>query len=359
MNKKISRHNNFDFLRFVLASFVIITHSYPLTGNKEHDILYKLTDGQTLLSYIAVRGFFSISGYLIFQSLMRSSSIKDYLWKRALRIFPALLAALCLSVILGYFAYSGFSSYWLNTSTWSYIPKNLFFYFSNQSTIDGVFVDNRYRPAINGSLWTIPYEFTCYLLLIPFYFLKTKPKILFTCLVTGTFIFFIMAAFFPNRGGHYDFVAWILNLGHNLLQHLFFFFLAGSFLAYIQISKLKSKNIVLIAIFILLIISFKTNTFIYANYLLIPMLTVLFGISSWYGINKIGESMGDVSYGLYIYAFPIQQMIEFYFKPTPSIMMGISFPLIFITALLSWHFLEKPILKFKNVIRKSKYSFSP
>ena len=58
--------NNFDFLRLVFAVFVIITHSYSISGIKEIDILSQLTNGQTALSYVGVRGFFIISGYLIF-----------------------------------------------------------------------------------------------------------------------------------------------------------------------------------------------------------------------------------------------------------------------------------------------------
>ena len=86
------RHtNNFDFLRLLFAVWVIITHSYPLTGQPEQDLLWKITNGQTAFSYISVRGFFAISGYLIIQSLLRSNNLMDYYWKRILRIFPACL----------------------------------------------------------------------------------------------------------------------------------------------------------------------------------------------------------------------------------------------------------------------------
>lgn len=98
--------NNFDFLRLLLASFVIITHSYPLTGREEHDWLYQITNGQTLFSYIAVRGFFAISGYLIFQSMLQSKNIINYYWKRFLRIFPGLFIVLLLSSAFCYFAYT-------------------------------------------------------------------------------------------------------------------------------------------------------------------------------------------------------------------------------------------------------------
>lgn len=102
-----TRKNNFDFLRLIFASFVIITHSYPLSGVKECDWLCQLSNGQISFSYIGLKGFFVISGYLIFQSLQRSDNIIDYFWKRVLRLFPALFIVLLLTIILTPFVYEG------------------------------------------------------------------------------------------------------------------------------------------------------------------------------------------------------------------------------------------------------------
>ena len=77
MNNKI---NNFDFLRLIFASFVIITHSYPLSGIKECDLMCQISNGQISFSYIGVRGFFVISGYLITSRYMVSSGAQlDFL----------------------------------------------------------------------------------------------------------------------------------------------------------------------------------------------------------------------------------------------------------------------------------------
>lgn len=78
--------NNFDFLRLLFAFFVIITHSFSLSGLRECDALCKITPNHINLSYLGVRGFFIISGYLIFQSLVRSKGLIDYYWKRILRL---------------------------------------------------------------------------------------------------------------------------------------------------------------------------------------------------------------------------------------------------------------------------------
>ena len=98
--------NNFDFLRFVFAILVVVSHSYPLSGdNESSQWIYKITNGQLVLAQIGLSGFFVISGYFIFQSLQRSKSILDYLKKRFLRLFPALSVVLLLSILLAPFVF--------------------------------------------------------------------------------------------------------------------------------------------------------------------------------------------------------------------------------------------------------------
>src|SRR5579883_434314 len=87
--------NNFDFLRLVFALFVLITHSYAISGfNENLDPLRQLTNNQISFSTLGVKGFFVISGFLVFKSLQRSKNWFDYIIKRILRIFPALIAVL-------------------------------------------------------------------------------------------------------------------------------------------------------------------------------------------------------------------------------------------------------------------------
>jgi peptidoglycan/LPS O-acetylase OafA/YrhL len=108
--------NNFDFLRLLFASFVIITHSYALSGNKECDLLCQYTNGQVSFSYLGVRGFFVISGYLVFQSLKRSRNIFDYSIKRILRLYPALILMLILTILFVPFVYESAIPYFKNKS---------------------------------------------------------------------------------------------------------------------------------------------------------------------------------------------------------------------------------------------------
>src|SRR6478609_5564094 len=149
--------NNFNFLRLLFAIFVVITHSYDLLRNSADECLIRLTHGQVSFSFVGLSGFFIISGYLVFQSLIRSENLFSYFKKRILRIFPALFLVLLLTVLLGYFVYeSDFHSYVTNVSVWTYLPRN-FVLIKSQDVIQGIFTENPYSRSINESLWSLRY----------------------------------------------------------------------------------------------------------------------------------------------------------------------------------------------------------
>ena len=155
------RDNNFDFLRFLFAVFVIMSHSYPLSINDGNEgWLYQVTNGQTVWSLVGLAGFFTISGYLIYQSQKRSKSLLSYLWKRFLMLFPALIVVLLLTVLLAPIVYESDTPYLKNGSVYYYF-RNVSLY-KLQYYITGVFQNNLYPNAINGSLWNLCYEFTMY-----------------------------------------------------------------------------------------------------------------------------------------------------------------------------------------------------
>ena len=164
--------NNFDFLRLIFALFVVIAHSYPLSGNLiSNQWIYKLTNGQIELSNIGLNGFFILSGYLIYQSSVRSSSFYNYFWKRIMRIFPALIVVLLLTLVLAPIVYENPVSYFKNRDVYTYFFKNISLC-QMQYAISGVFENNPFPLVINGSLWTIVYEFSLYVFLSLFIFIS-------------------------------------------------------------------------------------------------------------------------------------------------------------------------------------------
>lgn len=337
------RKNNFDFLRLIFASFVIITHSYPLSGVKECDLLCQITEGQISFSHLGVKGFFIISGYLIFQSLQRSDNIIDYFWKRLLRLFPALFIVLILTSILALFVYKGEVAFIYNKSLLTYIPNNLSLYHIQQA-IDGVFENNPYKSTINGSLWTIPYEFTMYILLSFLIFYRNK-KIATQIILLVSFLFlFIVNIFYIERLKQYNFI-----LNGEQLADLGFFFISGSLLAAFNIEKINRKKELLILFFILFIFSLSLNFYEYTKYLTLPFLIILLGLNPIKFIYNIGDKIGDLSYGIYIYGFPVEQTLIYYFKFNNLELMVFSLIISSIFAYFSWHFVEKKALKFKKL----------
>jgi peptidoglycan/LPS O-acetylase OafA/YrhL len=95
-----TRSNNFDFIRFVCASFVIITHGLTFLGHWQDDWLGLLSQKHYPFSFYGVRVFFIISGFLIAQSLYNDDNLLSFFWKRCLRIFPGLFVVICFCLLI-------------------------------------------------------------------------------------------------------------------------------------------------------------------------------------------------------------------------------------------------------------------
>lgn len=335
--------NNFDFLRLLFAIFVIITHSYPLSGDKGFDGLGAVTGGNLQFSYVGVKGFFIISGYLIFQSLLRSKSWVDYFWKRILRLFPALFIVLFLTVLLLPFVYDGTVCYYENKKVYSYVFRNLSL-IKLQYSIPGVFEKNVYGMAINGSLWTICYEFTMYALLSVFIFFKSKRAVVGVLLVFMYVIFFVFYFLFSSM---FAFHFYDLNSTH--LSELGLFFLGGSLLAFFNYGTFKFINTAIVFSGILIFVSemFFQDSSVF-RVLLWPVFIIGIGERATPLISQVGTKIGDLSYGIYIYGFPIQQTLMHFYHLNAIELMFLSIPISMLFGYFSWHLIEKKISHYKN-----------
>ncbi|WP_404985759.1 acyltransferase family protein [Chryseobacterium sp. M5] len=342
----ISRTNNLDFLRLIFASIVVVTHSYPLSGTAERDFLSNFTSSQIALSYIGVKGFFIISGYLIFKSLLRCENLFDFYWKRILRLFPALLIVLVLTVLFAPAVYENPVPYWQNKSVFTYIPHNLSLFFL-QFKINGVFENNPYKGVINGSLWTIRYEFCMYIMASSLFFIRKK-NILKTIVILIFILSYILSVFYPDfMNGP---LLHIMSLSSVSLYDFTCFFSGGMLLTYINFKDRKFENIIIITSLILFIVSLYSNISLYTCFFTLPILVILIGKKSTKYINKIGNTLGDISYGIYIYSFPIQQALMYFFKLDLISLMVSSLLLSFIMGYISWHLIEKKALEYKNLV---------
>ena len=336
----MKNNNNFDFLRFLFASLVVISHSFPLSGVLESDQwISQVTNKQMVFSTIGLDGFFVISGYFIFQSVQKSESILDFFKKRISRIFPGLFVALVLSTIFAIcFLYEGKTPWFKNLEVYTYIPYNLsMIHF--QSGIKGVFDTNFYH-SINGSLWTIRYEFALYVFSSFIFFFKDKINLIrWVLFITSLFLLICFNFFLDVFAG----VQKLGFLGINVLN-LGTFFVIGSLLSSFKINTIPHKKIYVFGLMILLLFAIYFNFFSNVQHVFLSFAILFFGFSPIKGIKDFGK-YGDPSYGIYIYSFPIQQILVYYFKLNAINLCIISLSLSIIFGYLSWHLIEKKFIK--------------
>lgn len=348
---KTNHNNNFNLIRLLAASFVLVTHSYTLTNRGEGDILSRLTSGSLSFSYTAVATFFCISGFLILQSAINSSGFSSFFFRRVLRIIPGLIGSLCFAVfILGpIFTTLSLKQYF--TSLGTFKPLLSAFIYIQQYTIDSVFSTNP-NHALNGSLWTLKYEFTCYIVCFLCVYLKLyRQRIFFLFLLILMLLFRIIIG---NRLFWYDYAS-PLFLWHNIryINEWFWFFLSGMvFYLYKDTFKINGLFLIILLLVYTVFAAFKMEQVLrILSYIVIP--ACVFYFYNYKSPEKAFLGGNDFSYGMYIYGFPVQQTLIFITNNTINL-----YALIFLSILLtipfsflSWFFIEKKALKYKNYIR--------
>ena len=156
------RFNNFDFLRFFFAALVIFSHSFDLIGGKGANPISQFTRGEIDGGSVAVDGFFIISGFLIAQSFLNSRSVFDYFKRRILRIYPGFIAAAIISLVFfGWLGMHFSPAYWQNVEPGIFLQRLAVL---KQLWVPQTFHDSHW-PLVNGPIWTIQYEFACYILI--------------------------------------------------------------------------------------------------------------------------------------------------------------------------------------------------
>ena len=341
--------NNFDIIRILFAWLVIISHSYVLLGTTECDWMCRLTGHYVPFSYFGVKGFITISGFLIFKSLQRSPNVLDYLWKRVIRIYPGLLIVLLLSIGMSYIIYQPwFLPFHKNPEIISYILRNLKLY-DNQWRIHGVF-DHNTNTAINGSLWTMGFEFFFYLVLLVLFPIRK-----WTAFLTATLIILVLAGMYGNlyyieRLQHVDF-----RLRMDLVFELGTFFMMGALIGIINWDHIPVKRelFYLSIAFSITIITFRMNLiWMVVSW---PYIVLYIGQKTSKVADWIHTHIEDPSYGIYLYAFPVQQLIIYWLHPSVMVLLWTSTIVSFALGIASWKWIEKKTLVFKNlfVFKKS------
>lgn len=326
----------FDYLRIGLSLAVLSWHSVGTSYGSEYELV--LMKGPLCAVVRAVLPmFFALSGFLVCGSLYRSSSLLVFSMNRVLRLVPALSVEILLSaLILGpllttmplssYLSAPEFSSYFLN------MIGNIHF------TLPGLFASNPIPDTVNRSLWTIPAELECYVALLALSAVGLlRRRIAFTFLLAAIWAVFTIAAFKLD---------WVRQWqeGVNLPGRLLVFaFLAGNALyAWRERIPLDAK---LFALSVLCsAVTLARSDLAVFSPLPVAYATIYLGLTSPKKIPVLMD--GDYSYGIYLFAYPIQQSYALLFPSARFWWANVLFtvPTSLLYAHISWNCIEKPVL---------------
>ena len=334
--------NNLDFCRFWLAIQVIFSHSFALAeGDECREPLSILTSGQLNSGEFAVGCFFAISGFLITHSWLRSRSASSFLSKRVRRIYPGFVAA----VLFGVFIVAPIGAAYIKWTARDILSLPLNLIALRNVEPKGVFPHNPCPGLINGSLWSIPYEFKCYLvvMLIGGLGLFRDRR-----LVLGILIAILAGGFFyrPDstsvvERGAFAVIIGMVSFWCNVLPY----FVAGMAYYLYRDQIPRSRQFLAIVSLILVISAVVPPAGRVAFPLAITFLLFWFAFHSPFRIYGWSR-YGDFSYGIYLYAFPLQQLMVMRFPGiSPVLLFLVSTPLAVIAGVISWHLLEKHFLK--------------
>jgi peptidoglycan/LPS O-acetylase OafA/YrhL len=329
-----ARANNFDFLRLLATTVVLFSHQYTMLGLPQPTFF-----GVSASGGYGVMIFFSMSGFLIAQSWRADPHLLRFAAKRALRIWPALaVLALLTTFALGpWLTTLSIGDYLRHPKTWDYLG---WLKLSVEPALPGVFETNPYPYYVNGSLWTIPVEVTCYfaLALAGLTGALKWPRV--ACIFAIALAVFLWIEVVSNK---------LLVDGLRWKGMYFLFFLSGVCFELLWSQRRSWLKAMLVFSFAVGIFAAFNGQDIMALLLILPAACILLGLQSTPVLRRFGR-FGDVSYGMYLYAFPVQQTVVLLLGKEVSIsntwlpVIGITFTL----SLLSWHFVEKPALQLKR-----------
>lgn len=333
--------NSFNFLRIVAALSVLVSHSFTIpVGTSGIEPLAAWTPFS--LGQHAVNVFFVISGLTLSSSMERNPDIIHYAWARFLRIFPALFA---FGVLLAFVAgplltSSRLREYFTDTHTWFY-PAFVLVQFSRAAAPSGIFANLPLASDVNNPLWTLKYELIAYIGLAIFFrfsFLRRTASLL--TALAAAFALFISAPHFADK---LHFGSPVYQLG----RYEFCFLLGMLAFHWRERISLSAWPLMVTAAFV---VACHDTAFEAAAYIVLTAHLVILAGARDYGLFSIYSRRSDLSYGTYIYGWPVQQSLVAILPGIGSYsLLLLSLTIVPLFAFASWHLVEKPALDLKKI----------
>jgi peptidoglycan/LPS O-acetylase OafA/YrhL len=330
-------HDNFTILRLALALAVVVSHAASVgTGRHTDEPLHALT-GYTLGEH-GVNGFFAVSGFLVAMSWDRRGGAVPFAAARLLRVFPGLVVAVLVTalVIGGAMTTRPLAGYLVSGETWWMIWQTLTA-FKSATTLPGVFEANPLRWPIS-TVWTLRYEIFCYAGLLAYGVaggFRRRNIVLIGA--AGAALALIMLGL---RGE--------IPKGQETALRLPLIFACGA-LAWLYRDRIPLSLGVVAAIVFALPLAALAVPPVYKPLLFVGSAYVFLWIAMAPGLSHPRlEPPGDISYGVYLYGWPIQQTLQALFPAVSGwAMLPAALALTMAAATLSWLAVEKPALRLK------------
>lgn len=337
------RDNNLNLMRAVAATAVLVSHAYPITqGSGTAEPLTAMLGYS--LGTLSVMVFFVISGFLIARSFIRTSTRTGFVVARFLRLWPGLIVCTVLvALALGPLCTDlTLSSYLSDPATWTFILRDIGL-FSIQFQLPGVYEELPYTDVV-GSIWTLPYEVLCYvgLFALGVAGLISRPTLLAAVILLGLSVALLSYAI-PTD----------LHPAASKLLRLSLPFFTGV-CAYVWRDRIPLTLWAVVPLCALAWLLRSGPPYLYAPVFAVALAYAVFWVAYVPGgpLRRYNR-LGDYSYGIYIYAFPLQGFVVWAFGPmSPMTNAVLALPLTLVFAVLSWHLVEQPAMQMRGAVTR-------
>jgi len=335
IGRAAQRRNNFDAVRLVAALAVLFSHAFVIAEDSEaREPLVWLSGSQCGLGLAAVFVFFAVSGFLVTQSWEQTASAPRFLMKRAARLAPGLLVSgLAIGLLLGPLVSSlPLDAYLGNPQLGRYFGRTFLLGLVDEPLPGVRFSGSRVGYTVNGSLWTLRYEVMMYLMVALLGGLRLlRPAVALLLLALGLVALLFERSLDPLG----DLGEWAWMLG---------FFASGMCLYFWRDRALDGR--VAAAAALGLAATVAAGGFILLFPLFGGYLAIYLALRHWPPLDRL-KRFGDLSYGLYIYGWPLEELVvwarggEAAWWEVFAGALLLAVPI----ASLSWHVVERPALR--------------